>query len=131
MRFHRSVPSSRAEAGFSVIELLIAAAVITVAILGIVSLFPTSYNDVDRSGKQTTALILAQQRIELLRNQTYTSQALAAGPTSETSLAGYPGYTRTTVITDNTPINGVKQIQVTVTTPAAGVRAQLTSAIAK
>lgn len=129
MRPLRARRPRRPAGGFSVVELLIAAAVLGVAILGMISLFPTSYNDVDRSGKQTTALILAQQQIELLRNQPYA--ALTPGTTTEASLANYPGYTRTTVITDNTPLAGVKQFQVTVTSPVAGVGTQLTSLVAK
>ena len=126
----RSGRSVYHEQGFSALEVLIASSIIAVALLAIASMFPTAYSNVDRSGKETVAVTLAQQRIEWLRNQAYTSAALAAGTTSESAITGYAGYTRTTVIQDNTPASGIKQVTVTVTTPL-GRTVQLMSLVAK
>ena len=103
--------------GFSVVEVLVAASILIVALLGITTALPTGYNNVDRSGKDTVATNLAQQRVELLRNSAYAAAALAAGTTTEALTGNYAGYTRSTVIVDNTPSPNVKQITVTVTTP--------------
>lgn len=130
MRRDRSGRPFDHERGFSAVEVLIAASVIAVALLAIASMFPTAYSNVDRSGKDTVAVTLAQQRIEWLRNQAYASAALAAGTTTEAAIAGYAGYTRTTVIQDNTPVSGIKQVTVTVATPV-GRTVQLLSLIAK
>lgn len=101
--------------GFSLAEVLIATSITAVAFLAIVSMFPTSYTNVRQAGEKTTALALAQQRIEWLRNQPFTAAALAAGTTTETLTGNYAGYTRTTTTQDNTPVSNVKQVTVTVT----------------
>ncbi len=104
--------------GFSLVEVLIAAAILAVALLAIASMFPIAHTNVDWSGDQTAAVTLAQQRIEWLRNQTYTSAALADGTTTENLTAPYVGYTRTTVIEVDIPTPGVKQVAVTVASPS-------------
>ena len=116
--------------GFSLLEVLIAISILAVAILAIASMFPTAYTTVHRSGVDTVAVTLAQQRFEELRNQAYLSAALAAGTTTEAALSGYAGYARTTLIQDNAPISGVKRVTVTVAAPA-GRRVQVTSLRAK
>ncbi len=118
------------EPGFSLLEVLIAISIMAVAILAIASMFPTGYTNVHRSGVDTVAVTLAQQRLEWLRNQAYLSAALAAGTTTESSLSGYGGYARTTLIQDNVPVSGVKRVTVTVVAPA-GRRVQITSLRAK
>jgi type IV pilus assembly protein PilV len=120
----------RKECGFSLLEVLLAISILAVAILAIASMFPTGYTTVHRSGVDTVAVTLAQQRLEWLRNQAYLSAALAAGTTTEPSLSGYAGYVRTTLIQDNAPVSGVKRVTVTVVAPA-GRRVQITSLRAK
>ncbi len=111
----------RKAAGFSLVEVLIAAAILAVALLAIASMFPIAHTNVDWSGDQTVAVTLAQQRIEWLRNQTYTSAALADGTTTENLTGTYVGFTRTTVIEDDPPalgVAGIKQVTVTVAAPS-------------
>lgn len=116
--------------GFSAIELLVGLAILTLALLAVASMFPTAYSNVAWSGKDTAAVTLGQQRIEWLRTQAYTSAALAAGTTSESLTAEYAGFTRTTTIQNDTPINGMKQVTVTVTTPS-GRSVRLTTLVGK
>lgn len=131
MTGHAAERSFRRVGGFSAIEVLIAASITAAALLAIASMFPIAYTNVDRTGGETKAVTLAQQRIEFLRNQGYTSATLNAGTTSESSISGYPGYTRTTVILDNTPTSGVKQVTVTVNIPQSTKNVQLIALIAK
>ncbi len=114
--------------GFSLVEVLIAAAILAVTLLSLSSMFPTGYLNVDQGGERTTAVTLAQERIEWLRNQPYV--ALAAGTTTEGAIPGYTGYSRMTTIQDDNPTFGVKQVTVAVTTPAGG-SVQVTSLIAR
>jgi prepilin-type N-terminal cleavage/methylation domain-containing protein len=116
--------------GFTVIEVLFAAVIVAVALVGIAGLFPTAYRTVDWSGEETVAVTLAKQRLEWLRNQPFTAAPMDAGTTTETLAGDYTGYTRTTSIQDNTPIAGVKQVTVTVATPARRT-AQILSLIAQ
>lgn len=112
--------------GFSAIEVLVALTITAVALLAIIGMFPSAYSNVDRSGDDTVALTLAQQRIELLKNQPYASVAAA----TESSIPGYAGYTRTTTIGVDTPISGIKQVTVQVDSPE-GRRVQLVTLITK
>lgn len=115
--------------GFSALEVLIAAAIIAVALVGLAGLFPTAYRTVDWSGEETVAMTLAKKRIEWLRNQGYSSAPMALGTTPENNAENNAGYTRETVVVPG-PIAGVKQVTVTVTTPVRR-NVQLVSLIAE
>lgn len=103
--------------GFSLVEVLIATAIVAITFLAIASMFPTAYRNVDWSGEQTTAVALAEQRLEWLMNQSYAAAPLAAGTTMENLAGAYVGYARTTTILNDSPMVGVKDVRVTVTTP--------------
>lgn len=104
--------------GFTAVEVLVAATIVVVFLVGIASMMPTAYRTIDWSGEETVAVTLTKQRLEWLRNQPFTAAAMAAGTTTENLAGSDAGYTRTTTIQDNTPINAVKQVTVTVATPA-------------
>ena len=110
--------------GSMLLEVVIASAIVAVALLAIASMFPNAYKNVDEAGEDSLGATLAEQRIEWLRNQTYAS--LTAGTTVE-NLSD--GHTRQTVIVDDTPDPGLKQVTVTVTT-GGGRSVELTSLIA-
>ncbi len=57
----------RSRSGFTLIEILIAMAVLTVGLLGVASLYPVAYVNVDTGGKRTEATALAQSFLEQLR----------------------------------------------------------------
>ena len=116
--------------GFTIVEVLVTAAVVAVALLAIAGMMPTAYRTVDWSGEETVAVTLAKQRLEWLRNQPYTSAPLAAGTTTENLTGNNAGYTRQTVVIDDDPILGVKRVMVTVTTPV-GRSVQLVTLIAE
>lgn len=117
--------------GFTFVEVLIAAAIVAVALVGLAGMTPTAYRTVDWAGEDTVAVTLAKQRLEWLKNQSYTSALLAAGTTTQNLTGNYTGYTRTTVIADDPPalgVAGIKQVTVTVATPV-GRRVTLVSLI--
>jgi prepilin-type N-terminal cleavage/methylation domain-containing protein len=53
--------------GLSLIEVLIAAAILAVALLAIASMFPISMEDMEESGKQTRGFALAEGMMERIR----------------------------------------------------------------
>jgi Tfp pilus assembly protein PilV len=106
------------EAGFSLVEVLVAFALISGGLLAIATMSVTSLHSVDRSGEETTAMILSQQRMEWIRNHDYDSSALAAGTTTEALTGDYAGYSRVTVIVDDDPIADVKKATVSTTSPS-------------
>ena len=62
--------------GFSLIEVLVAMALTTVALMGLIQLFLLGIAQNNRSDKMTNAIFLAQQQIEQLR--TFTADELNA-----------------------------------------------------
>ena len=72
------------EKGFSLVEILIAIALMGFALLGLAQLFTYSVMNTTRSDKMTNATFLAQQQIDFLRNlpaEEFT--ALSAAPLDE------------------------------------------------
>ena len=64
---HQSKRSIVIQDGFSVVEALIAAALIGLAFLAVSNLFPTGYSNITYGGRATTAVAHAQQKIEHLK----------------------------------------------------------------
>jgi len=108
------------------VEVLVACALISVALMVIAGMMTSAYQTIDTSGEQTTASVLAQQRLEWLRNQAFTSGNLGAGTTTETLTGTFAGYTRVTTIVDNTPRFGVKRLTVQTNAPG-GINVQSVS----
>lgn len=104
--------------GFTLVEVMVSAAMIAIALIPAAAVMVTAYGTLARAGEQTTALALSQQRMELLKNQPFTSSNLAAGTTIETLTGTYAGYTRTTSIVDNSPRAGVKTATVSTVSPS-------------
>jgi prepilin-type N-terminal cleavage/methylation domain-containing protein len=102
---------ARDHQGLTLIEVLIAAAILAVGLLALLSAFPIGYVDVNVSGGQSKATAYAQQMLEQLKNQTFNP-----GPLNQTDTPE-PGYTRTWTITQElgtNPPNRLARIQVTV-----------------
>ncbi len=64
---------ARDHQGFTLIEVLIAAAILSVGLLALVSVFPVGYVDVTVSGGQSKATAYAQQMMEQLKNRSFTT----------------------------------------------------------
>ncbi len=97
--------------GFTLIEVLIAASILAVGLLALVSVFPIGYVDVTVSGGQSKATAYAQQMMEQLKNQPFTASAPLQTDAPEA------GYTRTWSITQEpgtNPPNRLARITVTV-----------------
>ena len=69
--------------GFSVLEVLIATAILSVALLALVSLFPTAYQNIAYGGGMTTATDLGQQKIEALRHLPFDLGAACTAPPTD------------------------------------------------
>ncbi len=55
--------------GFTMVEVLVAVGVLTVAFLGIITVFLAGYGDISQSGRDTLAAVAAQSLIEDIRNR--------------------------------------------------------------
>jgi type II secretion system protein I len=102
--------------GFTLIEVLIATAVVVVAMAAIATMALTGLRGVERNGERTVAVSLAQSRIEWLRGRP--PGTLEEGSTRERLSGAFAGYDRITTIETDTPRAGLEQVMVTVETPS-------------
>lgn len=110
MRIPNHNRAPRGPRGVSVVEVLIGASIVALALLAIASMFPTAYSNVEYGGKRTKAVALAQQKMEELRAGTFPPSTTGSPETVEGV------YTRSwTVSVSGTAPNQVATVTVTVT----------------
>ena len=63
-----SMQPNRNGKGFTVVEVLIAAAILVVALLAILDILPSGSTNVDEGGRISSAVALAQQTLEVVKN---------------------------------------------------------------
>ncbi len=99
----------RFQTGFSLLEVMVAVVVLGFGLLAIMHLFPIGLRASKISQDTTTASFLAQQKIEGLKNVTFTGGGFADGVTTEgydppiqitvdKVTYSYPGFKRVTTI---------------------------------
>lgn len=116
------------EAGYSILEVVVGSAVIAAGILGLMSLTPISSDNMVASASTTTALTLATQKMEELKNAPFPPVVLSDPPQT---LKGVT-YTRiSTVNTSGTAPNRVAAISVTVTWPGRAGSVVLTTVLSE
>jgi type IV pilus modification protein PilV len=104
------MPQNSANQGFTIIEVLVAMGIFTVAILG-VAISATSVIKANQVSYSTTiATNLAQDKLEDLKAN---PSSLANGSESSITISGET-FSRTWTVTTNTPVTGVTKIDVTV-----------------
>lgn len=111
--------------GLTVVEVLVAAVILVVGLLGVLAAFPTGYLDVVGSGGQSKSMSYARQKMEELKNGPFT----VAGSGSDVPTLGPPsnapdaGFTRSWMITEvpgtTAPLR-LARITVTVTFSGGG-----------
>ncbi len=118
--FQRSV-SRPGQAGFTLAEILVACAVISVGIVAVAAGYGWGIDGVEAGRQQSTAVFLAEQRIEQARALAASAPNLSALNTTNlpateaygTISGAPPAYRRTTTITSNP--SGVSGARVDVT----------------
>jgi prepilin-type N-terminal cleavage/methylation domain-containing protein len=118
------------EEGFTLVEVLVAIALITIALLGLtatvgsglVSGMSWGQAGVTRAYYVSTATVLAQERLEQLKRLTYddSTDQLSSSPPSGFSdenygsISGYSNFKREVRVTSNSPATNIKTISVKV-----------------
>ncbi|HOG08693.1 MAG: prepilin-type N-terminal cleavage/methylation domain-containing protein [Syntrophales bacterium] len=102
-----TVSRPRRSRGFTLIEIMIAIFLLVVAMLGVISVTVMVIKGNSFSKTMTTATTLAADKMEELKNTAYAS-VVSGNDTQETL------YTRTWVVTNNSPATGMKTVVVTV-----------------
>jgi prepilin-type N-terminal cleavage/methylation domain-containing protein len=100
--------------GFTLIEILIATVIITVASLGVVTLTIGIIKGNSFSKRLTIATTLGQDRLENVKRLGYSNAGTAAGTENYGTIANYAGYKRVTSVANNTPASNIKTINVTI-----------------
>jgi prepilin-type N-terminal cleavage/methylation domain-containing protein len=100
--------------GFTLIEILIATVIITIASLGIATLTVGVIRGNSFSKRLTTATTLAQDRLEQVKRIGYTNAGIIAGTENYGDIANYTGYKRVTSVTPNTSMSNTRTVDVIV-----------------
>lgn len=119
--------SMRNAKGFSLVEVLVTAAILAVVLLAIASLFSTAYSNVGYGGRRTKAVALARQKMEELRDGIFPPSTVG----SPEMVEGV--YTRSWTVAVTGAPSQVATVTVTVSWPDAGAgtkQATLTSMMA-
>lgn len=106
MRAHRRA----AARGFSLVEVLVAATLFTLVSAGITSFAVSAMRRTAANRASASAVVVGQQELEDLRGLTYPE---VASRTYATTL-GNVTYTVATVVQNDTPADGMKQVTVSV-----------------
>jgi len=111
----------RARPGFTLVEILIAALILTIGVISVLWVISDSLQGARRQHERQIATSLAQAKLEELRNISY--QDLASGVEEDEygeqillDEYGRPGgiYSRQWVVTEGSPMEGTKTVTVTV-----------------
>jgi prepilin-type N-terminal cleavage/methylation domain-containing protein len=100
--------------GFTLIEILIATVIITVASLGVASLTVGIIRGTSFDQRLTTAITLAQDRLEESKRLSYKDVGTLAGTENYGTIANFSGYKRVTSVDNNKPALNMKTVTVTV-----------------
>ena len=121
MHKRRIVPIRADERGLSLVEGLVAAALVAIAFVAVSNLFPVGYSNITYGGNQTLASNYAQQKIEQLKNLSFDSINTTTCSSNVENLGN--GFSRTCVLTLNVGVVGslqaadMKKVRVTVSWP--------------
>jgi prepilin-type N-terminal cleavage/methylation domain-containing protein len=105
--------------GFTLIEVLIAMFLLSVAIFAIISTTPLLIKENALDKMATTATTLAKDKMESLKNQSYQSYGNLSTGTDSVTMDST--YTRSWTVSPNTPAANMKTIAVTVSWSWMGV----------
>ena len=110
----RRVTSIGDTRGFTLIEALVTALILTIGLLGTLSLTTGVIRGNFFSKNITSATAIAESQLEAIQNRGYLNATTANFPTAATVTMNNVNFSRTTTITDNSPGTNMKTISVTV-----------------
>lgn len=104
--------SRPSESGFTLVEVIVAAAVIGLGLVGVVAGFLAGVGGLEAGRQQTTATFLAEQRMEQLK-----ARALASFP--DVTTASYPAEAYGSIMNNGYRMPGYRRTVTIVDAPAA------------
>jgi type II secretory pathway pseudopilin PulG len=95
-------PRVSSQSGLALLEILLALGLISISLLALAGAFPAGVGGVAVGKQQTTAIFLAEQRMEQIKGTDFASITAANFPNEAYGAATLPaGYRRTVVLTNN------------------------------
>lgn len=113
--------SGKTQAGFSAVELIIAITFFGILMVGFIGVFPLGMRTVEKGERMTLASSLAQDEVERLKTLQETDADLAAGNHADAANPLFGVYTRSYTVTDDTPLAGMKRVDMTVSFSDNGI----------
>ncbi|HEX6790106.1 MAG TPA: type II secretion system protein [Candidatus Krumholzibacteria bacterium] len=110
----------RNEKGASVVEIMVALLIFGIGLVAAVRVLPESSAKTTRSRNKTIAVNIAQEKIEELMAAGYQAADLTAGDHDDPANPIRNHFNRTWTVTDDTPVEDMKTISVSVTFPTSG-----------
>lgn len=114
------------EKGTSVVEIMVALLIFGIGLVAAVRILPQSSAHTTHSRNRTTAVNIAQEKIEELMADGFENVDLTAGDHDDATNPIHNHFSRTWSVTDNTPITDMKSISVSVTFPTSGADSSVT-----
>jgi type IV pilus assembly protein PilV len=114
----KKIKMRKREQGFTMIEILIAIALLLVGLLAVGQMQVMTMVTNSTANQRTTAITLAQDQMELLRTRPYAN--IETPPLSNTSGI----YTRSWTVETNTPATNMKRVTMTVSWQGKQVKLQ-------
>jgi len=112
--------------GASVVEIMVALVIFGIGLVAAFRMLPQSSAKTTHSRNRTTAVNIAQEKIEELMADGYEHADLAAGDHDDASNPISNHFSRTWTVTDDTPITDMKLVSVSVTFPTSGADSTVT-----
>ena len=111
----------RRQVGLSLIELMVALLLLSIALMGLAAAFGPGRMAIQSGDQATTATFLARQVLENMRNRAYdqdsdelVTDAAFPATTAYGGIPNYPNYRRTITFTNNSPETGTKTATVVI-----------------
>lgn len=107
-------PAMSKEAGYTLIEVIIAMAILSIGLLAVGYMQITAINSNTTGSRITEGTTVALGKMEELITLRYTHADLAAGNHPDPNSNDHPGFSQTWDVVDNSPVANAKRITVTV-----------------
>ena len=120
MRTEDMMDKKDREAGFTLLEVIVAVSILTVGLLAVASMQTAAIRGNDTAYRVTESVTWAQDRLEFLLALPYDDTALSIGTAKADPMTSPPHYTITYDVT-NGPIANTKRITVKATRQDRGV----------
>lgn len=108
------VRSTNIDNGLTLIEILVAIVVFSMALLGVAQIMVSTISINIFSDKLTTSTILVQDKLEDIHRLGYVNADTAVGVENYNTISDFESYKRVTSVNNDVPATGMKTVEITV-----------------